>query len=293
VLNGTSASLLFTPSIAAVGHFFRDRRGLATCIASTGGSVGGVVFPLMLQRLFETVGWAWAIRCLGGVCLVLCTVANFLIRSRLPPAQNASAHPDILIFRDMAFLFTTIGIFLLEFALFIPLTYITSYMLTNGFSETFAFQILPILNTGSFLGRALPGCWADSFGPFNSNMLAVLLCVIACLGVWLPAGSSTAGIVVFSLLFGFGSGTNISISPVCIGRLCKTQHYGRYYATTYTVCSFACLIGVPIAGQIITACGGDYWGLILLTGLLYCGGLVALLIAKIICVGRTNMWALF
>jgi predicted MFS family arabinose efflux permease len=239
----------------------------------------------MLKSLFQSVGWAWAIRILALVALVLCTASNFLIRSRLPPARNASSHPDARIFRNRAFTLTTAGIFLLEFALFIPLTYITSYMLHKGFSEDFAFQILPVLNGASVLGRALPGWWADKFGPFNGNLLAVLLSAIACLAVWLPAGSTTGGIVVFSLLFGFASGNNISISPVCIGRLCKTQNYGRYYATTYTVVSLACLIGIPIAGEIISACKGDYWGLILFTGLIYCLGLVFLFAAKVSCVG--------
>ncbi len=157
MLNGTGASLLFTPSIAAVGHFFRERRGLATGVASTGGSIGGIVFPLMLQALFARVGWGWAMRCLGLVCLTLCAAANLLIRSRLPPARNASSHPDFRILADAAFLLTTAGIFLLEFALFIPLTYVSSYMLARGFDEAFAFQILPVLNAGSVVGRALPG----------------------------------------------------------------------------------------------------------------------------------------
>jgi MFS family permease len=199
----------------------------------------------------------------------------------------------VRIFRDTTFLVTTAGIFLLEFALFIPLTYITSYMIYKGFPATFAFQILPILNAGSVLGRVLPGYWADRFGPFNSNLVGVLLSVVACLGVWLPAGQSTAGIVVFALMFGFGSGTSISINPVCIGRLCKTQDYGRYYATTYTVSSFACLIGVPIAGEIITACQGEYWGLIVFTGVLYVGGFLALVSVKLRSIGMHNVWGTF
>lgn len=139
-------SLLFTPCITAIGHFFRDRRGLASGIASTGGAIGGVIFPLMLTSLFERVGWAWAVRILGFLCAILLIFANLLVRKRLPPAKNATVHPDFRIFRDPAFALLTIGVFLLEFGLFIPLTYISSYALSKGFDSTFAFQILPILN---------------------------------------------------------------------------------------------------------------------------------------------------
>ncbi|KAJ0161567.1 Riboflavin transporter MCH5 [Colletotrichum tanaceti] len=292
ILCGLGSSLVFTPSIAAVGHWFKRRRGFATGMASTGGSIGGIVFPLMMQSLFPRIGWGWTIRAVGFICLLLCGASNFLIRSRLPPARNASPHPDPRIFRNPAFSLTTAGIFLMEFALFIPLTYISSYMLSEGFSESFAFSILPILNAGSVFGRVLPGWWADKVGPFNSNMVATLLSIVACLAIWLPAGSTTAGIVVFAVLFGFASGNNISISPVCVGRLCKTQSYGRYYSTTYTVVSIACLIGIPIGGEIVTATGGRYWGLIVFTGLVYMLALVAMMTAKVVC-ARKNIWGIF
>ncbi|KAK9800467.1 putative Major facilitator superfamily (MFS) profile domain-containing protein [Seiridium cardinale] len=255
LLNGLCTSLIFTPCFAAVGHFFKAKRGLATGIASSGGSVGGVVFPLILQRLFDRLGWAWSLRILGFICLLFLIICNLLVKKRLPPAQNASSHPDFMIFRDKAFLFTTLGVFMLEFGLFIPIAYISSYSLHVGFDDSFSFYILTILNASSVFGRLLPGYWADIMGPFNSNMFSVLITMIATFAVWLPAGHTLPGIVIFAILFGFGTGSNISITPVCVGKLCHTQHYGRYYATCYTIVSFACLIGIPIGGSIVTACG--------------------------------------
>lgn len=58
VAGGIGSSLLFTPAISAVGHFFSAKRGIATGIAATGGSVGGVIFPLILQDLFSE-NWLW------------------------------------------------------------------------------------------------------------------------------------------------------------------------------------------------------------------------------------------
>lgn len=292
VLSGLSCSLLFTPSIAAIGHFFKVRRGLATGVASTAGSLGGVIFPLMLESLFAKVGWAWAIRILGFLCLSLTVAANFLIRSRLPPAESASVHPDFMIFKDLPFALTVIAVFLLEFALFIPLTYISSYALSKGFSVAFSFQILTYLNVGSIFGRLLVGYWADHVGAFNANMISVVISIVANLAIWLPAGHTTPGLIIYALLFGFSSGSNISLTPVAIGTLCKTQNYGRYYATTYTIVSLACLVGVPIAGRILVSNGGDYWGLIVFTGCIYVGCLVAFMAAKVSVVGW-HLWAIF
>lgn len=241
----------------------------------------------MLQKLFSnpSLGWGWAIRILSFLCLALMVVANLFVRSRLPPSHNSSIHPDIRIFHERPFLLTTIAVFLLEFALFIPLAYISSYALAQGFSEEFAFQVLTIMNAGSFFGRALPGWWADRMGPFNANMLSVLISMVACLGIWLPFGDSKPGLIVFAAFIGFASGNNISITPVCIGRLCHTQNYGRYYATCFTVVSVACLIGIPIAGSIVSACGGEFWGLIVFTGVIYALSLIVFVITKGVATG--------
>lgn len=239
VLMGIGTSLIFTPAIAAVGHYFYERRGEATGIAAMGGSVGGVIFPLVLEALFPRIGWAWATRVIALFCLISLGMACMLIRSRLPPkpASKENILPDFRIFRDPIFTLTTAGVFLIEWGLFVPVTYISSYALAEGFSSTFSYQILAILNAGSAFGRWLPGYIADYLGRFNTMILAVLGCLVTTACLWLPAGGSLALLVVYSVLFGFFSGSNISLTPVCVGQLCKTEHYGRYYATAYTIVS--------------------------------------------------------
>lgn len=247
----------------------------------------------MLSSLFEKIGYAWASRVVALICMCCSFMGILLIRSRLPPAKNARAHPDFRIFKQVPFLLTTIGIFLLEFSLFIPLGYISTYALHKGFDEDFSYNLVPILNAGSTMGRVLPGYYADVIGPYNVNILAVVLSIVACLCVWLPSGHTAAGIVIFALLFGFASGTSIAMAPVCIGKLCKTQEYGRYYATSYCIVSFACLIGIPIGGSIVNANGGEYWGLIIVTGVVYVGSMIAFFGAKTALVGLKNWRAAY
>ncbi|KAI5464199.1 major facilitator superfamily domain-containing protein [Mariannaea sp. PMI_226] len=288
LLCGFGTSLLFTPSIAAVGHFFKARRGLATGVASTAGGLGGIIYPLMMSSLLDRIGFAWTTRIITLMCLCCGLIGICLIRSRLPPAKNATAHPDFRIFKNLPFLFTTIGIFLMEFSLFIPLSYISTYAMYKGFSRDFSYNLIPILNASSVVGRLLPGYYADIIGPFNVSIIAVFWSFILSLCIWLPVGHTTAGIIVFTVCFGFLSGTSIAITPVCIGKLCKTQEYGRYYATSYTVVSFACLIGLPIGGSVIQANGGSYTGLIILTGVVYVASTVSLVLAKFTLLGVKN-----
>jgi MFS family permease len=117
----------------------------------------------------------------------------------------------------------------------------------------------------------------------------------------MPAAGNIAAVIIFSVVFGFASGSNISLVPVCVGELCPVENYGRYYTTVYTIVSFGyvsplscdnitrtsfianpfnrALTGVPIAGEILHRCNGQYWGLISFAGCAYAAGIVCFSIA--------------
>ncbi|KAI4216488.1 MAG: hypothetical protein LQ351_000977 [Letrouitia transgressa] len=237
ILCGLGTSLIFTPAIGAIAHFFYHSRGKATGFAAAGGSLGGVIFPLALQALFPRLGFAWSVRLLALVFLVLLLTAILLIRTRLPPKVGGTVWPDFRIFAQPVFALTTAGVFFIEWGLFVPLAFISSYALANGVSPTFSYQLLAVLNAGSVLGRACPGFIADRLGRFNAMIATVAMCTLCVLGVWLNVGGNIAGLCVFAALFGFASGSNISLTPPCVGQLCDTEEFGRYYATCYTVVS--------------------------------------------------------
>ncbi|KAM0175821.1 hypothetical protein ACHAPC_009478 [Botrytis cinerea] len=105
ILTGVGSSLLLTPSMGCVAHWFMERRGLASGIAFIGGGFGGVLFPLMIQSLLPKVGWGWSIRILGFVLVVLCAINVKFCRSRVPPRKGAAITwrdtlPDPQIFMD-------------------------------------------------------------------------------------------------------------------------------------------------------------------------------------------------
>ncbi|EGC45943.1 monocarboxylate permease-like protein [Histoplasma capsulatum var. duboisii H88] len=275
IVGGISVSLVFTPAVASPGHFFYRLRGRATGIAATGGSVGGIVFPLMLQDLLPKVGFGWATRAVALVTLVSLTMGCILIKSRLPKkkATRKNILPDFRILWEPQFALTTLGVFFIEWGLFIPIAYIPAYALAHGMSEKFSHQVLAILNI--------------QYHDRDSGDLLLILRMLVVVRF-----HSVAMLVVYALVFGFGSGSNISLTPVCIGQCCKTENYGRYYATSYTVVSLGTLTGTPIAGSILTSNGGNYWGLITFTTVCYFAGLVCFIAAKAVRHGR-NLWVIY
>lgn len=287
ICGGVGTSLVFTPAITAIGHWFLRRRGLCTGIAAVGGSMGGVVWPLVLQSLVPKIGFAWATRVIGFISIILMIFANLFIRSRLPARKvtRESIMPDLKIFRDPIYTLTTAAIFFVEWALFIPLAYLPLYSISKGIDTALAYQIIAYFNVGSCFGRWLPGFVADKAGRFNTMIITISSCLITTFAIWLPAGGSVAAIIAYAVIFGFASGSGISLTPVCVSQLCKVENYGRYYATCYTMVSFACLTGVPIAGALISACGGQFYGVIIFTGVSYGGAVACFIAARVLGVG--------
>ncbi|KAE8409787.1 major facilitator superfamily domain-containing protein [Aspergillus pseudonomiae] len=290
VLGGISSSMVFTPSIACIAHWFHRRRALATGIAATAGGFGGIIFPILIWNLSEVVGFAWAIRITGFVCTLFCILCILFLKTRLPPKKLGGGKIDIRVLREIPFSLLTVAIFLIDFALLIPLTYLTSYAESHDMEESLAYQLVSILNAASILGRVVPGYFADHYGRFNVMIVTTLVCTVFTLALWLPAGSNTAAVVAYAVLFGFWSGSAISLAPVCVAQISSTEDFGKRYGTTYSLVSVGALFAIPIAGEIMKAQSSgrekdNYSGLILFCGLVYACACLFFALARGVSIG--------
>lgn len=244
VVGGAATSIVFVVPVACLGHYFEKKRGSATGLAMSGGSLGGIMFPLLLDHLWNRIGFAWGTRAVGLITIVLVLAGCVLIRpnrnlprQRKSPSGKRNILPDFSILLSPSVALMAAGVFFIEWGFFVGLEYIASYALSHGIDRDQAYQLVVYLNAGSFPGRWLPGIAADKFGRLNTMIATNILCSIAMLAIWLPANGNLAATIVFAVVFGFASGSNISLVPVCVGELCTTQDYGRYYTTVYTVVS--------------------------------------------------------
>ena len=198
-----SASLLFNPSVASIGQWFYTRRALATGIACTAGGIGGVAFPLVILEFAPRIGFPWAIRVVALICAANLCVACVCLKKRLPPNKKGGAGIDLKALRDVNFGLTTVGVFLVEFAVFIPYTYICSYAIWAGMSHRNAYLLNVLVNAGAVPGRVLPGYVADKVGVFNTMCLCALSCTVFIFGLWSTARGHETLIYLFAVCFGF------------------------------------------------------------------------------------------
>ncbi|UPK98355.1 hypothetical protein LCI18_009290 [Fusarium solani-melongenae] len=289
VLGGISASFLYNPALSVIGHWFVKRRGLATGLACTSGGVGGVWMPLVILYLAPRIGFGWSIRVIALICAVHGLVACVLLRKRLPPNKKAGSNIDFKALKDINYATMTVGLVLVEFAIFIPISYICSYAIHSNFDFQDAYMLNTLLNVGAVPGRFLPGYIADRFGAVNTMTVIAFACMALVFSLWLPAHGSRAMTISFTIIYGFWSGASVAFAPVCIGQVCKTEDYGKRNGTAYTIGSFGTLIGIPIAGAILGAEDGSYRGLIIFAGLAYVISFAAYMVGR----GLLSRWKIF
>ncbi|OAL54268.1 MFS general substrate transporter [Pyrenochaeta sp. DS3sAY3a] len=279
-LGGIASAVLYNCSLTAISHWFKERRALAMGIGFTAGGLGGITFPLIILYVAPRLGFAWTIRIIALISAVCLVVACLLLRKRLPHNKAAKVSVDLKALLDIKFGMTTAAVFLVEFAVFIPYSYITSYALSVGFEPTQAYLLNVYLNAGAIPGRTLPGYIADRYGTFNTLCTTSLVCAILILTIWITADQHSSQIIAFTILFGFWSGAAISLTPVSIAQVSKLEELGKRNGTAYGIASIGCLIGIPIAGAILEAKGGGYRGLIILAGALYIAAFIAFVLAR-------------
>jgi MFS family permease len=207
VLLGIGMSFLFVPTISTVAQHFKTNRAFALGIAVSGSSIGGVIWPIALHRLFNEVNFGWTLRIVGFIMLPLLGSACLFVR--LPMEGNGHQKPkaDSSFLGNPKLILLAIGLFFIYLGLFSPLYYITSYTVSFGLDANMAFYMVSIANSASLFGRILPGLLADRYGVFNIMVLAALISGLVCL-CWIKA-TSIAGIIMLSIAYGFSSGVRM------------------------------------------------------------------------------------
>ena len=86
---GIGAGCLFVPSVAILPTYFNTSLGLAVGLAAAGSSFGGVIYPIVLYRLIDSVGFGWSVRVIGFIALgtLLIPLTIMKMRFKAPKAR--------------------------------------------------------------------------------------------------------------------------------------------------------------------------------------------------------------
>lgn len=279
-MNSTGASMLFYPAMNATLTWFWKKRAFALGIVASGSGLGGIIFPIMVNRLIPQVGFGWTMRICAFFILFLGIIANLTVVSRLLPSKRSVKLSDFYTpLKEVPFLLLCIGSFLMFLGLFQPFTYIILAGEHYGVPPHLAEYLIPVLNAGSIFGRIVPGKVGDHIGRFTVFAVTSIMASITVLTVWLPT-SGTAAAFTFAVVFGFFSGAVVSLPPTLIAMMSDVRRIGVRQGIVFAFIAVAVLIGSPIGGQLITADDGSFRTMMIFSGVMTMAGSVAFFVLR-------------
>ncbi|KAI5296271.1 hypothetical protein KEM52_004749 [Ascosphaera acerosa] len=247
---GIGSGFMYVPALTIVPQYFSTRRALATGIAVSGASCGGVIYPIMFRQLEPRVGFGWAVRIMGFVMLGTCAFSLSVMRLRTRSTVTRRVMLDPSAFKELPFVLFVTAIFFMVFGFATPIFYIEVYAIEKQtMSEDLAFYLVAILNASSVLGRVFPGLIERFVGPITIFTACAVVSAIL-LFCWI-AMTSKGAIIAMAALYGFSSGAFISLPAVCLASI--TEDLGRLGTRIGMMSVFEAagtLCGAPVSGAI-------------------------------------------
>lgn len=284
VCTSIGCAMLMSPLVNCVGHFFNKKRGMAMAISMPGASLGGVIWPQVCRKLYDQVGFPWTMRILGfsmgGLLVITCILISDRHEEMRPVAnikmtfwQKMAQFIDFSCVKDKTFIILTAALFMNEFSLIMTSTYIPSYALSKGFSQSMSLNALTIYNASGILGRIIPTYLADRYGHYKMIMIQSAIMTVSIFALWLPLGKYLPSFLIFTIVFGFAVAGTLAITPMCTAAISKPKDFGRRYGTAYLFVSCCNLLSLPV-GRAITETKGGYNAMVAFAGATSCLGTV-------------------
>ncbi|KAJ5691964.1 hypothetical protein N7462_001387 [Penicillium macrosclerotiorum] len=273
VLLGISMSLVTWPALALVGQYIKRKRAAAMGIVIAGSSLGGVIWPIIINKLLNNprIGFPWTMRIVGFIMIPLlaffCQVAKSPseLRQRVETGDSEKTEGEDTddsrakkinrkeevgaLFRQPALQLLCLAMLIIYFGMFSPFFYTTSFAVEKGFSSSFGFYTVSIVNGASFFGRVLPGILADKYGKFNCCILATISAGIVAL-CWTKV-NSVAGLGIWSAAYGFASGGILSLQQACAAQVATPSTLGLAIGSVCGSTALSAMANVPISGALV------------------------------------------
>ncbi|KAF9815954.1 hypothetical protein IEO21_04281 [Rhodonia placenta] len=283
---GIGIGLVYLSTSVIVTQHFKQNKSLAMGVVMSGGSLGGFVFSVALNYLLHSsMTFGWTMRLSAFFCLGLLFLGNLLMFEPHPSKDNLArtdqADTSSIIdekvlgkirqdsiqttnlndqstrqgsIYDAKYLcFLGMG-FLTGLGKWFPTYYVQLFAEQHGVSQQLSFYALAVMNISNMLGRIFPNWLGDRWSPFDVYMV----CLLCAGGVEFSmlACSTSYGLILFIIIYGFFLGTSISLYLPAVASLSNEKaREGKRMGLALVPVGVSSLIGTPISGAIL---GPDY-----------------------------------
>ena len=166
---------------------------------------------------------------------------------------------DLSALREPPYVLFGCGLILGYMGIYVVFVYVQLYAVARaGVSPHLAFYLLAIISAGSSFGRVLPNFAADYLGTLNMQVSFVSMAAV--LSLCLLAIHATSGLIAFCVLYGFFTGTFVSLPGPTVASLSPNLAFlGGRMSMAFMSAGIGLLVGPPVAGAILASGNGHNW----------------------------------
>jgi MFS family permease len=272
------------PSQTLVSRWFVKRRGLAFSISALGLVLAGVLYPPVVVRLIEGVGWRYTWWIFAALHLLVVGAAALLVLRNRPEPSEAGTYLQGEDHHALASTGSTISAravltrrkFWLVMLAFVPAILANSavssnfapYVSNRGVDLATAANLLVLFNIAATIGKLGGGMLSDRYG----NRLPLLLVTgAATLGMFeLAWAQGTPALALGIVLLGFGQGMWVLLAS-CVAAEFGSRDFPKAYGFASGGSVFATFASPLVAYAAETT--GSYTGALVLLGIACLAGM--------------------
>ena len=264
------------PCGATVSRWFVRRRGLATGVATAGGSFGAFAFPPIAQLIVSRMGWRWAYVAFGVALLVTLNLLAPLMKrdpERLGLTPDGDPPEDVhaaalergrdftlaQAMRTRAFWVLFALFSATWFSIFTPVVHLVPLARGLGIDPLVATTLVSAIGMAGIFGRLVMGSLSDRIGRRPAIGVGLVLQIAAFLGF--AAAGALPGLYAASVAFGFSYGAVAALFPAMVADFFGRKHAGGLVGLLFATAGSLAACGPLGAGFIYDRTGsyGPAW----------------------------------
>ncbi|XP_045188745.1 monocarboxylate transporter 4-like [Mercenaria mercenaria] len=283
VVAGIGGALGLMASMIVVGFYFRKRRNLAIGLSNAGIGVGLCVFAPLMQKIYDHYGSVGFFIIIAGIFaqIILFGMLSFpskleryakLQRSRkcFESTDNhtlSNGHQSYLdVLTNKSVFCLSVGMFLLCFGTYGLYLHLPNYIVSNGFTQMEAANLISLSGVLTSIGRVTTGVIANC-GNIREDVLYCLpILVLSVFTFVYPYTSSYfAGNVIFIVFLGLLYGNCYVLTTSMTVKYVGIANVSKAIGIQYFSGGVGALIGPVLYGFLVDA-GGTYKQVFLIAG---------------------------
>jgi MFS transporter, OFA family, oxalate/formate antiporter len=264
------------PCGATVARWFVRRRGLATGVATAGGSFGAFAFPPIAQLIVSRMGWRWAYVAFGVALLVTLNLLAPLMKrdpERLGLTPDGDPPEDVhaaalergrdftlaQAMRTRAFWVLFALFSATWFSIFTPVVHLVPLARGLGIDPLVATTLVSAIGMAGIFGRLVMGSVSDRIGRRPAIGVGLVLQVAAFVGF--AVADALPALYAASIAFGFSYGAVAALFPAMVADFFGRGRAGSLVGLLFAMAGSMAAWGPLSAGFIYDRTGsyGPAW----------------------------------